>query len=77
MIRTEAEYEVVLERIVKGAIKIKDPLLSSEERDRFMILYDELVWQARQYQAREYSRLFPHMRPGYVAMGLIGEDEKL
>lgn len=45
---TEQEYFALLERIVKGAEFLENPLLRPEDHAKWMKLYDELCRQAQQ-----------------------------
>lgn len=49
-IKTEEEYMHILDRIVKGARAIEDPLTTEEERQRYMRAYDHLCKIALDYR---------------------------
>lgn len=38
----EEEYNQLLERLVNGAIKIENPLLSPEKKEQYLRLYDRI-----------------------------------
>lgn len=43
-------YEQLLERLVKGAEYLSNPLLRDEDREKAMKLYDEIDKQIESYQ---------------------------
>ncbi|WP_164491872.1 hypothetical protein [Staphylospora marina] len=47
---TEAEYLKLLDRIVKGAEYLENPLIKPEDYSRGMRLYDQLVQQLLKYK---------------------------
>lgn len=49
-IKTDEEYMHILDRIVKGARAIEDPLTTEEERQRYMRAYDHLCKVALEYR---------------------------
>lgn len=49
-INNDEEYMHILDRIVKGARAIEDPLTTEEERQRYMRAYDHLCRIALEYR---------------------------
>ncbi len=49
-INNDEEYMHILDRIVKGARAIEDPLTTEEERQRYMRAYDHLCKVALEYR---------------------------
>lgn len=49
-IKNDEEYMHILDRIVKGARAIEDPLTTEEERQRYMRAYDHLCKVALEYR---------------------------
>ena len=49
-INNDEEYMHILDRIVKGARAIEDPLTTEEERQRYMRAYDHLCKIALEYR---------------------------
>jgi hypothetical protein len=47
---TEKEYFQLLDRIVKGAEFLENPLLDESKRQKWMKLYDELCEKAQEYR---------------------------
>lgn len=52
-IKNDEEYFKILDRIVKGARTIEDPLTTDEEREKYMKAYDHLCRVALEYRERE------------------------
>lgn len=50
-ITTDEEYFKLLERIVKGAEYLENPLITEEDKRKGMILYDRLCKEVTEYQA--------------------------
>lgn len=46
----DQEYDQLLARIVKGAEYLENPLIKSEDRNKGMVLYDELCHAAIRYR---------------------------
>lgn len=46
---TEGEYFTLLERIVKGAEYLDNPLIKPEDKEKGMKLYDALCGQVHEY----------------------------
>lgn len=55
MIHNDAEYEKMLKRLVKGAEYLDDPLLSEEDYEKGMTLYNELERKILKYQGMEWA----------------------
>lgn len=47
--KTEEEYFAILERIVKGAEYLENPLIKEEDYEKGMKLYDKLCEQVQRY----------------------------
>lgn len=67
---TEQEYTKLLERIIKGAEYLDNPLIKPEDYEKGMKLYDKLCEQALIYQARESWHVYNWMKYRYLTSGI-------
>lgn len=52
---TEEEYQEALERLVRGAEYLSNPLIKPEDYERGMKLYNELERKILEYQGMEWA----------------------